>query len=192
MKFLDRSKHTMGSLDNRKNKTYTMGDGEKGSLDTVTLMKKIAREESQKIFVRDFAIAILNLFKTESHNHLDEAIAIATYIQKKVRYVKDIDNVEMLTQPSIFIKALIEGKNVYGDCDDMSLLLATLLLSIGIKPMFKIVRWREEEGNFNHIYVVVEEANYKQKPVQTALDCIVKDKPIGTELNHRSYQLIKV
>ncbi len=192
MRFFARSKQTMGSLDNRKNKSYTMGDGEKGSLDTVSLMKKIAREESQKIYVRDFALAILNLYQTQSHNHLDEAIAIATYIQKKVRYVKDIDNVEMLTQPSIFIKALIEGKKVYGDCDDISLLLATLLLSIGIKPMFKIVRWREDEGNFNHIYVVVEESNYKQKPVQTALDCIIKDKEIGSELNHRSYQLIKV
>lgn len=192
MKFYVKSNQTMGSTDNRKNKEFTMGDGERGSLDTVDLMVKIARKESQQIYVRDFALAILNLFQTESHNHLDEAIAIATYIQRKVRYVKDIDNVEMLTQPQIFIKALIAGQNVYGDCDDMSLLLATLLLSIGIKPSFKIVRWRDESGNFNHIYVEVEESNYKQKPVKTALDCIIKDRPIGTELNHKSYKLIKV
>lgn len=194
MRFFTKSKQTtLGEFNpaNTKNESYEVRNGKMGSIDTVSLMCKIAREESTNKEVRDFAIEILNHYGTSSHNHLDEAVAIGTYIRDHVRYVKDIDNVEMLTQPRLLMQR-IEGGVARGDCDDMALLTATLLLSIGIVPYFKIVRWTETSGNFNHIYVMVYERNYQQKPVWVALDCIIKDKPIGTEMDYKSAEMIKV
>ena len=41
-------------------------------------------------------------------------------------------------------------------------------------------------GNYNHIYVVVYERNPYKEIQRVVLDCILKDKPIGTEVPHAS------
>lgn len=171
------------------NKEYTLRDGEKGSLDTVSLMIKIAREQSQLKEIRDFAIDIVNQYNTASHDHLHESASIGDFVKKNVRYLKDIQGVELLHEPLLMIADIKRGIS-RGDCDDMALLTATLLLSIGIKPYFKIVRWKEQKGNYNHIYVMVYERDGQNKPEWLALDCILKDKEIGTELPYASYKLI--
>jgi hypothetical protein len=172
-----------------KNQEYTLRDGEKGSLDTVSLMIEIARKQSQLKEIRDFAIDIVNQYKTKSHEHLKESASIGDFIKNNVQYLKDIQGVELLHDPLLMIADIKRGIS-RGDCDDMALLTATLLLSIGIKPYFKIVRWRETKGNYNHIYVMVNERNGSDKPEWLALDCILKDKIIGTELPSASSKLI--
>lgn len=171
------------------NKEYFLRDGEKGSLDTVNLMIKIAREQSQLKEIRDFAIDIVNQYKTKSHDHLHESASIGDFVKNNVQYIKDIQGVELLHEPLLMIADIKRGIS-RGDCDDMALLTATLLLSIGIRPYFKIVRYKATKGNYNHIYVMVYERDGQNKPEWLALDCILKDKPIGTEVTFESSKLI--
>ena len=166
-------------------------DGEIGNLATVKMMKKIAREKSGNNIVRQLAIRILNTAKTKSHNHLDEAVAIGEWVKDHMAYMKDPHDIELLQDPLLMIEKIEKGE-ARGDCDDMSLLTATLLLAVGIKPYFKIVRWKETSGNYNHIYVMVCEKNYREEPCWIALDCIIKDKPMGFELPSKSSNLIEV
>lgn len=167
-------------------------NGEQGNLATVSIMAKLARQKSTNLLVRQLAIKILNDADTKSHNHLDEAIAIGEWVKNNVRYMKDPHGTELLQDPILMIEKCEKGE-CRGDCDDMSLLTATLLVSIGIQPFFKIVRWTKKDGNYNHIYVVVREGNFKEPKREFVIDPILKDKPIGYENKpFASFDLIKV
>lgn len=163
------------------NKKIRSGFG--GNLDTITAMRQLARSRAKEVGVRELALSIIR--NIPSHNYRDEALAIGQYVQANVRYVRDIDNVEQLQDPLLMIQDLQNGRAA-GDCDDMALLIATLLLSIGAQPYFRTVRYQSAGGPYNHIYVVVYENNHKSARQRVVLDAIVKDQPIGYEIPHKS------
>jgi len=152
-------------------------------------MKRVAHSRKGHPKVRRLALAILEQRFTpnQSHNYSYEALAIGEYVQNNMRYVKDPLGIEYLQDPLMMIENLERGIAV-GDCDDMSLLIATLLLSIGHQPFFRTVRYRTKSGPYNHIYVVVYESNIQSrgKKMKISLDAIVKEKPIGFEVPHVS------
>lgn len=74
-----------------------------------------------------------------------EARRLFEFVRDRIRYVKDIEGVETL-HPAEFV--LSQGA---GDCDDKSLLLAALLLSIGHTPRFVAVAFEPEQ--FSHVWV---------------------------------------
>jgi hypothetical protein len=154
-------------------------------------MKRVARQRSSHPLVRQLALNILRSHKIASQNHADEALAIGRYVKEKVRYVKDIDSIEQLHDPLTMIDQIQRGVAM-GDCDDMSLLIATLLLSIGIKPYFRIVRYRAGKGPFQHIYVVTYEKNWGKPRSRIVLDAILKRQQMGYEVRHASGKEIKV
>ena len=155
-------------------------------------MKKVARKYSGHPLVRELAVNILNHYGTDSHNHIDEARAIGDYVKNNVRYVKDPDKIEYLMEPTLMIKKMAMGEG-RGDCDDMSCLVATLCLSVGIQPHYAIVKYKQNSPSFNHIYVVVYDRNYREKKkTRLVIDAIVKDKPIGYEVKHNEIKEIKV
>jgi hypothetical protein len=147
-------------------------------------MKKVARERSGHPIVRKLALDIINYYNIDSHYYADEAKAIGTYVQKNVAYVKDPNGIEQLHDPLTMIEQIQRGV-ARGDCDDMALLVASLLLSIGHSPKFRVVRYESHFGPYNHIYVV-DHTNNKEKKQRVVIDCIIKDKPIGHEIPHKS------
>lgn len=172
-------------------KSFFIRNGLGGNMDTVSIMKNLARKRSKEPVVRDLALNILRSYGITSHQYLNECMAIGDYVKNNVRYLRDIDNVERLEDPLLMIQNLAKG-TAAGDCDDMSLLIATLLLSIGAQPFFRVVRYQGKHGPYNHIYVVCYERNGKTKPKRVVLDAIVKDKPIGYEVPHTSGEDFKV
>lgn len=137
------------------------------------------------------ALSILHSAGVSSHDYLKEAEVLAKFVQQNVRYVRDTLGVEQLHSPLLLIDDIKKGC-AQGDCDDMSLLLATLLLSIGVQPYFRMVRYKSYSGPFNHIYVVVHEKNRNSRRSRVVMDCIVKDKSIGYEVPHKSGEEVPV
>lgn len=147
------------------------------------MMKKVARLRSSDPLLRKLALNILQHYRVPSHNFVEEALAIGDYVKDKVRYVRDPEGVEYLTDPKDLIKQIQEGL-AQGDCDDMALLTATLLLAVGHEPYFRAVRYQDSFGPYNHIYVVDYDRNYHSQEMRVVLDCILKDRPIGSEVEH--------
>jgi len=162
-----------------------------GNLDTVEIMRRVAQERKSHPLVRELALSILHHHKVPSHDYVKEALAIGRYVKDKVRYVRDISGMEQLHDPVTMIEQLQRGV-AQGDCDDMSLLIATLLLSIGHKPLYRMVRYKSQSGPFQHIYVVVYDSDYGQNKKRVALDAILKRKPMGTEVKHVSGQEVRI
>jgi len=168
-----------------------LSSSDRGNYETVEIMRRKARENSSHPLVRGLALKVLEQSGVKSHNFVDEAKALAEFIQKEVRYVRDTNDVEQLHDPVYMIRRIIEG-TAQGDCDDMALILVTLLLSVGHQPYFAIVRYREVAGPFNHIYVVEYDRNWGGAKKRIVMDTILKDRPIGTEVPHKSKMEIKV
>jgi len=156
-----------------------------GNIQTLKEMKKIANFRKGHPLVRKLALNILAYYNVPSQFFLSEAQAIGQYVQEKVRYVRDALGIEQVHDPVTMIDQIING-TAQGDCDDMALLLAALLLSVGHKPRFRTVRYRDLLGPYNHIYVVVYEKNRDGPRKRLVLDPIVKDKVIGFEVPHKS------
>lgn len=169
-----------------------MGENERGNYDTVRIMAGVARSRAGDPRVRQLALAILLDRNVGSHNFLDEDCAIAEFVQKNVRYVRDPNGIEQLHDPVYMIDHIRAG-DAQGDCDDQALLLASLLLSIGAQPYFVIVRYNRTSGSFNHIYTCVYDKNWtdRQKS-RLVMDTIVKTEPIGFEVPYASIQEIAI
>lgn len=172
-------------------KTKNQPGGVAGNMHTIKVMRQVAHDLKGHPTIRALALAILNYYGVKSQDYVDEAKAIGKYVQNKVQYVKDPLGIEQLHNPIMLIEQIQRGV-ARGDCDDMSLLIATLLLSIGHQPYFKIVRFNSTSGSYNHIYVV-DKTNNNGKPKQDVhIDAIIKTKPIGFEVPHKSCKEIKV
>lgn len=167
-----------------KVKTKPLSGGERGNLQTVRFMVSEVRKNSRHPYIRQKAIEIVANSGISSHDEVGEAQAIGSWVQKKVRYLKDPNGTEYLMHPLTLLDQISIGRGM-GDCDDMSLLIATLLLAIGHDPVFRTVRYYRSDGPYDHIYVVDYVRDYRSKKrVRIPIDAIVKDQPIGHEISH--------
>lgn len=85
------------------------------------------------------------------------AYALLSWVNRTVRYVPDPQNVELLHDPRLIARAIATRKEVYGDCDDLSMYLAALLKAVGIQPTFRAVGYNGKP--WQHVYVVAEGLN---------------------------------
>ena len=175
-----------------KVKNQTLSSGPMGNIETVEIMQRVARDRSSHPTVRALALQILNSYGTQSHNYIDESKAIGEYVQSRVQYVKDADGVEQLHDPLTMIDQIMRGV-ARGDCDDMALLIATLLLSIGHTPKFAIVKYqRGYNVPYSHIYVVDYASNGRGQKERVVLDAIIKDRAIGYEVKSQEKNEISI
>lgn len=81
----------------------------------------------------------------------DKVKNIYNYVAKRYTYKPDPNGIELVKSP----KHTIIGKKHYGDCDDLSVALATLLRTAGIQTRYRTVAWKRGFGNqFTHVYVI--------------------------------------
>lgn len=160
-------------------------------MQTIKAIQDLAHQKKTSPIVRQFATEILNKYNTKSQHHYDEAQAIGNYVQKYYDYVKDPKGVEMILDPELSIQQLKNG-TARGDCEDMSLLIATLMLSVGLAPHYTIVRYPSSSSGWQHIYVTTWEKNLFQKSQKQVLDAIVKHEKMGFEVPFSKRKYIKV
>lgn len=148
-------------------------------------MINVARNRAGDPLIRKLALNIISDQKIPSNNYIDEALALGDYIKNTVRYVRDPSGIEYLQDPLTIISQMQAGE-ACGDCDDMALLVAALLLSVGHEPSFAAVRYQDVQGPYNHIYVVDYDHNQQGPNQRIVLDAILKDRPIGFEVQSMS------
>lgn len=93
---------------------FAHGDRGKENLDVRGLVENIIRD-------------------VESGDYAGECLAVYYWVHKNIRYVKDPVGVELVKDP---VRVLKTGT---GDCDDIALLLAAMLMSIGHHCTFHLV-----------------------------------------------------
>jgi transglutaminase-like putative cysteine protease len=137
-------------------------------------MVNIVNSQKKDPFVRTTVENILHYIPEKKWT--EEVEKIYLYVKKKIRYTRDIANIEFIKTPVKHLTDIQERGLSWGDCDDHSILLATLLESAGYRAKFVIIRSPSNPINtFNHIFVKVFNPD---KNDWVCLDPTAKDKPL--------------
>jgi len=112
-------------------------------------MARLARASSKNPKIRAFAGQLLQ--KCRVRDFTCEARALFKWVQHNIRWTRDIEGVETVQTPE---RTLEWG---FGDCDDLSTLVAGLALSVGIPVKFRAVAADpRRKGQFSHVYVMMD------------------------------------
>lgn len=105
--------------------------GQAGARRTLRIMRHMVRECKTDLALRALAMELVK--HLPQRDIAGQARVLHAFVRDRIRYVGDIDGVETLHTPRQIVR------QAQGDCDDKSLLLATLLASIGQKTRFVAV-----------------------------------------------------
>lgn len=131
-------------------KLYPQREGRAGIEDTLQMMRRMVHASFLNPLIRKQA--------ADAIQHCDPAdkrcqsASLLAFVQRTMRYVRDPLGVEALHDPIAIAQEIARGKKPFGDCDDFSLYLATLMKSVGLSSSFKAVGFNG--GNLSHVYVV--------------------------------------
>lgn len=117
--------------------------GKAGIVATLKIMGRLVKEGKKTLVIRQTALSLVN--GQRQKDWTEEVNRVFEFVRDKIRYVRDIRGVETLQTPD---KTLEFGQ---GDCDDKSVLLASLLESIGHPTRFVAIGFKP--GVFVHVYV---------------------------------------
>jgi transglutaminase-like putative cysteine protease len=118
--------------------------GKAGTLATLKIMRRVTRRYKSNLTIRVLAQKLTR--RLPQKNYTAEVRALHRFVQQKIRYVKDIRGVETIQTP---IQTLKLGS---GDCDDKSIMVASLLESIGHPTRFVACGFGVV-GGFSHVFV---------------------------------------
>lgn len=132
--------------------------------DTVASMQRLAHEYAMDPVVAQATAAALCWLRADASDR-DMAGAIFWWVRRHVTFVQDeqlmyeqlgvapqnLDK-ELLIPPPVLLRMPVP----MGDCDDFSLLIASMALAIGLRPYFVTVAAdAQDPQKFSHIYVAV-------------------------------------
>lgn len=126
----------------RQNELALAG-GTQGIADTLRYMNQAVDQYKTHPQIRELALQLTR--GLQQKDYAGEAQRLFDYVQKRIRYVRDINGVETLQTP---LKTLEYGA---GDCDDKAILLSTLLQAIGHESRFIAIGTKP--GTLSHVAV---------------------------------------
>ncbi len=120
----------------------TIDDGPAGTWQTLVYMGKITAEYKKNPSIRRLATLLVQ--HLPGKNWIGEIGVCFNFVRNTIRYVQDINDVELLQTPIATLKLK------HGDCDDMCMLLASLLEAIGYQTCFIAIGFEPQQ--FEHVY----------------------------------------
>jgi len=152
-------------------------NGDAGVEQTIKLMIDYVKEYKNNIQIRN----LINRLTDNGNNcnaKFNTIKNIFNYVVKNINYSPDPKDVELVKS----VKHTILGNKKYGDCDDLSTALATLLYSAGYSIWFRVVAWKKEQGNaFSHVYCIIELPCHKYV---MPIDPSMSFRGFGKEVNY--------
>jgi hypothetical protein len=145
-----------------------LSPGDVGTRQTVAALRALINRGREDMKVRRLAEAILKRYPPHYSSPRQMIAAIFDWVSANVRYVRDPVQVELVRGAGQFMDSPA------GDCDDYTVLLGSLIESIGIPVGIKVVQTGRRR-RFNHVYPIVNIGGQ-----ELALDA-TQGRPIGYE-----------
>lgn len=120
-------------------------DGPAGTRFTLKEMAAEIRAGRESMAVRQMAETLVR--NLPQKDYLGEIKAIHAFVRDRVRYTRDIRQVELLHTA----ERLLQSRQ--GDCDDKSILVCALLESVGHKT--GLIAIGPRKGAFSHVFALV-------------------------------------
>ena len=125
--------------------------GRRGTMETARIIADMTRAGAKDFYVRQKAIEIFRAAAVPAKARRAEVEALFRWVQKNIRYTRDIYRVELLHTP----RRMLELRA--GDCDDMTILLGSMLLATGHPVRLALTGFRADRPHlYSHIYPEVQ------------------------------------
>lgn len=135
-------------------------DGPDGTRQTLAIMRRIVKRYRTDPGIISLAHDIVREVPGKAYSA--EAAAIQTWVRNNIRYTQDVYDVETLYTPDVLLV------NRMGDCDDQSVLVATLLNAIGHEARFIAVSFAPDV--FSHVLTETKIGD-RWHPLETTESC---------------------
>ena len=109
-------------------------------------MRELVNQYKTDPAIRQATLGIM--FMTPAQDDAAEVEAIYCFVRDHIRYTKDVYNVETLATPDKTLQMRV------GDCDDMTVLLAAMLESVGYPTRF-VIEGYNDDAMWEHVYLDV-------------------------------------
>lgn len=124
---------------------YTLHEipsGSAGIRATLKIMATTIKRYRKHPYIRELAMSLVADLPNKAYKR--EVQAIHNYVYSSIRYTRDIRGIETVQTPIQTIRLS------QGDCDDHSVLVASLLESIGHKTRLVAVGF--QSGHYSHVF----------------------------------------
>jgi len=143
----------------------------------VAELKQFKLAPAELVAVRRAALGLVK--GLAPNDDVSEVKTLWGFVRDQVRYVRDVRGVDTLQSPRATLDLM------QGDCDDKSLLLASMLESLGYATRFTVSA-TAPRGSYNHVFV---EAFVPRLGRWIPLETSVTDFPFGRSL--KSYEPVR-
>jgi len=157
-------------------------------LTTINTIKKIITNPKQLYYARKLAeIALRNV---PDYVHDEELAGILDWVKKHFRYTRDIKGTELVKTVEKMYNEILTHKKFIGDCDDVSTLIAAMLISIGYPVRLVIISTSNNvKDTYNHIFV---QGYNKTKKVWRNLDGTLFKKGFNAIVPYKKIKFFSV
>jgi len=123
-------------------------DGFAGTKYTIEKMRELARKgKVNPIILRAARTVIRNC---PEKDYESEGECIYNYVRQNVRYTRDPMDVELLQAPEVTLR------EASGDCDDVSILIASLAEAVGMEAAFLTIKANKNlPYDFTHVFPII-------------------------------------
>lgn len=118
--------------------------GKQGTYQTLNIMSRLVKRYKRSPALRQLALNLIQDLPGNK-NFAGQARRLQNFVRNNIQYVKDINGVETLQTPDRTLS------NKAGDCDDQSVLLATMLETIGHPTRFVAIK-TDPTGPYVHVF----------------------------------------
>jgi transglutaminase-like putative cysteine protease len=131
----------------------SLPSGDAGTAKTVGVMRKMIKDGSKSLPIRELAANIAMPHPTDR----GKIAAVFDFMKQKMKYVRDPLHQEMLAGADYHYATLGTQGSARGDCDDHTIMLGSMLESIGYPTRIATVRMKPGSGGFDHVYLEVND-----------------------------------
>jgi hypothetical protein len=127
--------------------SVSIPQGDAGTAATIAAMRTLIEEGKKDPAVRELAVRILHQARIKQFDFAGEARAIYNSVLRNMRFTRDIRGKETLHSARELIRLRM------GDCDDYTILMCSLLESVGMATQIKTVANDERDPQtFTHVF----------------------------------------
>jgi hypothetical protein len=124
-----------------------LADGDAGIAQTVRAMRQLIEAGKKDPVIRELAASILTSGRVPAFNWDGEVRAVFDWVLRSIRFTRDVQGKETLHAAREIVRLRI------GDCDDFTILMCSLLGTIGYKTRIVTISNHDDAPDqFTHVY----------------------------------------
>ena len=149
--------HGVSPMDGRlRVKRFALSDTRPDSITILEHLDYFKRAYMRDPYVRYVALGLMPCI---GNNAVDDQVSIiVNFVKDRLTYVRDPVGAELVHSPVRLLKQIMTNGRAFGDCDDHTLLLNSMLGSLGIETRFVGVKTKQS-SKYNHVISAVKIAS---------------------------------